>query len=696
MSTAELDDLGGAGPAKPPPPERRPGEFARHPRTGAPYVASLDATRKRQGNKADLVRQAVELGLEVPDKITVAGLHDLLGPEPKLVTYGRPSSLGKRIEDGTALSDWRERRVVLGFGINPELRGRARALVDLELDGDAFREAANRLAAEAKEAAGAHLAAERGTHHHGLTEDLDLERDPIARMAAGEELGVPRHVQEALLAAWALMLAEAGLEVLAVEATVVDDEWRLAGTLDRVVRLTRDLTLTTVDGDVVTLPAGLVIVLDVKTGKLRLDKAGLVTYWHSYAVQVASYAKSVPYDPDTDRRGEWSWPIDQRWALIAHLDVLAALETGKAICRLVPVDLEAGRHGGALCCDAKAWERRTDLFGLIREELVFEVDVEAPPAPTAVEVDEAFAGLPDADAPDPLTVATDEARAFAPPGTVNDRYLPAALAAELDPAPIREALAGALEAMGAPAEVIEAAARPDPATTFADPGRRAWVLERLADLKANPAAVATMTTLWPAGVPGTNTDHAHTVAELDAIIAALDETDRQHAGDLTPDPLHRGRTYRVPAEPPEGFGLGKAQIADVVEAYEELGDADKARFGTWLAEAAAAGVSWSLAERKTSRRAAVYRAAFALLRLIDGDDYDDLARATVRAVCEGALADGFTLAAPLGVALGRITAEQARRIKELAPELAGGDAAALMYDDDGAPRWTRLDQAGAA
>lgn len=124
----------------------------------------------------------------------------------------------------------------------------------------------------------------------------------------GEALGIPLDVQDALVAAWRQGIEHFGFEILAVEARCVDDRWRQAGTLDRIVRLTHDLQFVLPEtGEVVTLPAGWVGILDIKTGELRVDGGGFLDYWHTYAVQVASYAQSVPYDTETDTRGTWSF-----------------------------------------------------------------------------------------------------------------------------------------------------------------------------------------------------------------------------------------------------------------------------------------------------------------------------------------------------------------------------------------------------
>jgi hypothetical protein len=163
----------------------------------------------------------------------------------------------------------------------------------------------DQIAVKAKNRAQAGLAADRGTYVHERTEDADEERDWIEAATRGEDLGLPIEVQTALVAAWTKMLTEFDIEILAVETRCVDDRWHQAGTLDRICRLRRDLKFITTGGEYVTLPAGWVGILDIKTGRLRLDNAGFVSYWHGYAVQLASYAQSVPYDPDTDTRSTW-------------------------------------------------------------------------------------------------------------------------------------------------------------------------------------------------------------------------------------------------------------------------------------------------------------------------------------------------------------------------------------------------------
>ena len=201
-----------------PAPERTPGDFRRR-KDGTPYVADPSG---------ELVKSGERKGL------------------PKLALYARPSGFSDIIEDQYNLTKWLERRVALGIavrrvtgGVDQELD----ELLALEVDSPEWKEAADKVVVRAKEAAQTSLAADRGTHVHALTEDHDGGASWLARAQAGEDLGIGVDVQAALVDAWQRMLDECGFEVLASEAKVVHDGWRLAGTLDRVVRLTRDLVL---------------------------------------------------------------------------------------------------------------------------------------------------------------------------------------------------------------------------------------------------------------------------------------------------------------------------------------------------------------------------------------------------------------------------------------------------------------------
>lgn len=201
-------------------PTRTPGDF-RRTKTGAPIVVDPSGALVKSGDRKG---------------------------QPKTLTYGRASSAGSLIEDTYNLQKWAERRVAQGLCVlNAQGPRHDDDLLALEVDSPEWKEAADKIVVRAKEAALASLAADRGTHVHALTEDHDAGAVWLTRAQAGEDLGIGVAAQAALVDAWKRMLDECGFEVLASEAKVVHDGWRLAGTLDRVVRLTRDLTLEVPD-----------------------------------------------------------------------------------------------------------------------------------------------------------------------------------------------------------------------------------------------------------------------------------------------------------------------------------------------------------------------------------------------------------------------------------------------------------------
>ena len=300
-------------------------DFQRHPRTGAPYVNSLH-------------------------RVTQRGY-------PAREPYGRPSSFGHQIEDAVGLKMWSERMVLLGATRIANLADAA----NLDPDDETDRVTLDSFVTSAKDAAGAFLAARRGTAVHEITAEIDRAEPSALTLIAAEEFGITAAAADALVAAWDRMRTRAALEVLAVEATVVDDRWRLAGTLDRIVRLGRDLHFGRV-----TVPAGTVCILDVKTGQLRLNGDGLPRYWHTYCIQIASYAGSVPYVVDEvpwlEHRDVWPFEVSARHGLLLHLDVAGALQNGEAVAHLFYVDVAQGRAAGNLARSARGWQRRGDLF----------------------------------------------------------------------------------------------------------------------------------------------------------------------------------------------------------------------------------------------------------------------------------------------------------------------------------------------
>lgn len=271
----------------------------------------------------------------------------------KRVKYGSPSNRGREIENDVGLVKYKQRLSLAGIGMDEALAQACRDLALLPVGSPEFNTTADAIVVAADKITRSSLAAERGTHGHSICEAMDCNDSAAYRaiLRAGDDIGLPFEKCMEVGAAWVELLAVNGLEVLAIEASCVDDTWRLAGTLDRIVRLNRPLTFVKPDGELVVLPAGIVPILDIKFGKCR----------KAHPIQIASYAQSVPYNTLTEERDVWPFTIDQDHALIAHGDF--GDEIRPATIELVWVDLKAGReHGGRCCVDARAWQARDDLF----------------------------------------------------------------------------------------------------------------------------------------------------------------------------------------------------------------------------------------------------------------------------------------------------------------------------------------------
>lgn len=177
--------------------------------------------------------------------------------------------------------------------------------------------------------------AQRGTHIHALTDYGCLFEDiPDWFFANGETLGIPQELQLDILSKWMVFRDTFRLEAVRVELQMVNDPWRIAGTLDRYDWC--HSTIVTPFGDI---PKGSAIIGDTKTGSDPRKAA--------YAVQLPGYRDGIPYDTETDERFEWpEGPPNEHVAFIYHFPLNAAVKGEPADWALVPVDLAPGRGIG--------------------------------------------------------------------------------------------------------------------------------------------------------------------------------------------------------------------------------------------------------------------------------------------------------------------------------------------------------------
>ena len=336
----------GAGPASTPEtgsgPTAKTGTSART--AGRTVVPDAFSTPKQAVNESD--------------KYDRYGRYKLTHPDSgKAVKWTRATTFAKSIQDTFALSQWAQRMTLKGAAIRRDLVDAAGTL-DVKIDKDRM----NGLVDEAKKAAGDKVAANKGTAVHAYTEDRD-------KVLAGEEVR-PREIPEEHLPtveAYEAVLKDFGLEPVPglIEFTTAVKQYEVAGTSDRVYRVTKTLTFK-LNGRSVTLYAGEYVIGDVKTG------ADLSYGWQEIAIQLALYAQGL------NTSGVWSWEHGT-WAkpvtvedpavllkvrtdvgLVPHLPVDRE-RTGAPLATLYAVDLDAGWAATVLCGKVRSWRKERTL-----------------------------------------------------------------------------------------------------------------------------------------------------------------------------------------------------------------------------------------------------------------------------------------------------------------------------------------------
>ena len=211
------------------------------------------------------------------------------------VAYGRVSGVAKILDDSSGLIDWAAAAAAVGVVRDPGLMAGVSALASQYADPWNTPEAKGQLkdlVFRARQRGGGSQAADIGTAFHSFTELVDKGERPEF---------MPDPFPE-LVAEYEACMAAYGLESVETEIFVVNDELRLAGSLDKLVRL----------------PDGAVVVCDLKSGKH--DSA----YPLSVTVQTAVYANSVRYEQSEGVRAPLHSDLDVSRTLLLHFPVRTA------------------------------------------------------------------------------------------------------------------------------------------------------------------------------------------------------------------------------------------------------------------------------------------------------------------------------------------------------------------------------------
>lgn len=261
--------------------------------------------------------------------------------DPK--TYGkeyghqRVTTFAKMLADTYGLSQWKTRMALKGVSLRPDLYAQI-AAANIE---DSAK--LNNLAEKAQEAAGSSKGAGLGTALHAFTERVDLGQTTPADVPAPWD----RDVQ-----AYVTVVEEYGFDfpVEFIEVVLVNETHELGGTADRIALLTKDIMVRFGD-EVIILPAGTWVIVDVKTGRDLSYSMGDIS------IQLGEYATSdAAYDYDKEE----FFPIpvmDKRVGFVIHV----AAGSGKAT--VVPVDLRAGIEAATHAKFTREWRKRKNLAG---------------------------------------------------------------------------------------------------------------------------------------------------------------------------------------------------------------------------------------------------------------------------------------------------------------------------------------------
>jgi hypothetical protein len=256
-----------------------------------------------------------------------------------MTAWTRATTVAHTLADRYNLERWTQRNIAYGLGARADLY----ALAASSTPDD--RELLDQVVEQAQEYARARSGANLGIALHRITERIDRD----------EQLDVPDPWRPDV-DSYYQTLADHRVRVHPewIERIVVLPQLQVAGTLDRLVTIDPDITLT---------------VADLKTG------AEAPKYVNETVMQLALYAnathvwKGTAADVERDRYSRYLLPdpaeepdaydpmptVNTDTALLIHLPV------GEGACGLYEIDIKAGKEAVRLAIAVREWRKRKDL-----------------------------------------------------------------------------------------------------------------------------------------------------------------------------------------------------------------------------------------------------------------------------------------------------------------------------------------------
>lgn len=255
------------------------------------------------------------------------------GKGSKLEAHTRVTTFIDVLEDKSNLMAWKGRMTLIGTAIDRKFLD---GVTDLDPENSkADKDLLNRLAESAQAVAGANVKSEKGTHLHGLSELVDQGIELPDGISFGDVIDMDAYKR-----------ATVGFSIRHMERLVVNSEYKVAGTPDRVSTWAGETELVAPDGDVIDRDE--LLITDLKTGSV--EYGGL-----KMAMQLAIYANSELYDHEAERPEESRTPlgnINRKWGVIMHLPA------GEGDCTLYWADLTLGWEAVHVASQVRDLRRR--------------------------------------------------------------------------------------------------------------------------------------------------------------------------------------------------------------------------------------------------------------------------------------------------------------------------------------------------
>lgn len=262
--------------------------------------------------------------------------------------FTRVTNWAKHISDTYRLSLWQQRMAIAGVCLDDGLRAEASSM-----DVTADRKEFDKLVEKAKNRADNKGRASLGSAVHKFTERLDAGIITLADVPSTWRPDVAAYAEE--MERLGLVIHrhdEVSLRLMS-EVTCYEPTYKLMGTLDRIVRVTKKLKVRFRDGTGKILHPGDLVIFDLKTGARALEFGG-----QEHAIQFAAYANAtLMFDKETRTYSPMPEGIRTDVGLVFHLPIG---EPEKAT--VAGVDIQAGWHAAWLVRQVKDWQNRSDLL----------------------------------------------------------------------------------------------------------------------------------------------------------------------------------------------------------------------------------------------------------------------------------------------------------------------------------------------